>query len=167
MKKRARTNKLVSYPSELAKTLPTTEFPFDLISKKISFLQMFCKVIDKHPEDLEKSYARQSKKIGFKPSIALREYFVINIAIFYECAGRIFGLKPSQLPSSYPVVKRFRNKIMAHLDQDIKNNLQIVQEYALLNGTDQKGFARIYHQYLRFRNSIFKKLKTDSHATKN
>jgi hypothetical protein len=145
--------------SDAEKTPTTNEFPFDLISKKVSFLEMFCKVIDAHPEELEETYKKAHKERNFKPSGTLIDYFVLNIAMFYECAKRKFRLNKEDLPATYPKVKRFRNKVMAHFDKDIKSNAQLVKEYIFVNDADAKGWDRIWLDYLAFRDKIFEKLK--------
>jgi hypothetical protein len=151
-----------SYMKNLAdakKTPTTKEFPFDLISKKISFLEMFCGIIDKHPEDLEATYRKTHEERNAKPSGTLVDYFLLNIAMFYECAKRRFNLQNSELPSTYKGVKRFRNKIMAHFDQEIKTNAQVVEEYIIVNEAYGKGFDKIWLDYISFRDKIFERIK--------
>lgn len=147
--------------SDAEKTPITSEFPFDLISKKISFLDMFCTVIDNHPEELEETYRTQSKKRNFKPSTSLIDYFILNISMFYEYAKIKFKLNDSNLPKTYKAVKRFRNKVMAHFDKKIKTNAQLVKEYIIINDSDFKGFDRIYNDYIKFRDEIFARIKNE------
>lgn len=143
------------------KTPVSDEFPFNLISKKISFLKMFCDIVDKHPEYLEKTYKKVYEEKGFKPSVALIDYFVLNIAIFYECAKRKFKLKKKHMPSTYEKVRRFRNKVMAHFDRYIKSDAQLVKEYRIVNDSDSKGFDRIWDDYIKFRDKIFDRIKNE------
>ncbi len=148
--------------SDAEKTPTTSEFPFNLISKKISFLNMFCKIVDNHPEELEGSYRIQSKERKFKPSASLVDYFILNIFMFYECAKRKFKFKDSDLPPTYKKVKRFRHKVMAHFDKKIKTNAQLVKEYIIINNPNFKGFDKIYKDYLKFREEIFKRIKNEN-----
>lgn len=143
-----------------AEQTPTTkEFPFDSISKKISFLDMFCKIIDNHPEELEESYKKVHEERGMKPSGTLIDYFLLNIHMFYECAKIKFKLDDSEMPQTYKMVKRFRNKVMAHFDKKIKTNAQLVKEYIMVNGEDAKGWDRIWIDYMGFRDEIFERIK--------
>ena len=145
---------------EDAEKTPTShEFPFDVISKKTSFLKMFCDIIDKHPEDLEETYKKTQEKRQFKPSATLIDYFVLNIYMFYECAKIRFEIDRKDMPSTYIKVKRFRNKVMAHFDKNIKSNEQLVKEYRRVNDSDGKGFDRIWEEYIQFRDKIFERLK--------
>jgi len=148
--------------SDAEKTPTTREFPFDLISKKISFLDMFCKIIDKHPEDLEKTYRKTHEERNFKPSGTLIDYFLLNIAMFYECAKKRFKFKDENMPETYKKVKRFRNKIMAHFDKNIKTNANMVKEYIIVNEADGKGFDRIWNDYSLFRDKIFRRIKNEN-----
>jgi hypothetical protein len=151
-----------SYMKNLAdaeKTPTTKEFPFDLISKKISFLDMFCKLIDKHPEDLEETYKKVHEERNAKPSGTLIDYSLLNIAMFYECVKRKFKFEDKDMPETYRKVKRFRNKIMAHFDRKIKTNAKVVKEYIIVNDADGKGFDRIWLDYISFRDKIFERLK--------
>ena len=145
--------------SDAEKTPTSKEFPFDLISKKISFLEMFCKLIDNHPEDLEETYRKTHEERNAKPSGTLIDYFLLTIAMFYECAKRKYNLSDKDLPLTYKKVKRFRNKIMAHFDKRIKTNAKIIKEYILVNEADGKGFDRIWLDYISFRDKIFERLK--------
>jgi len=146
-----------------AERTPTSkEFPFDSISKKISFLEMFCKIIDNHPEELEESYRKTHEERGIKPSGSLVDYFLLNIHMFYECAKIKFKLEDSEMPKTYKMVKRFRNKIMAHFDKEMKTNAQIVKEYILVNGDDFKGWDRIWVDYIEFRDKILERIENEN-----
>jgi hypothetical protein len=143
-----------------AEETPTTkEFPFDVISKKISLFDMCCKILDKHPDELEKSYKKEQQKRKFNPSIMLFDYFIVDIAMFYDCAKKRFNLDNNSMPETYGKVMRFRNNVMAHFGDKINTNVELVKEYILINDVDMKGFERIWSDYISFRDKIFERLK--------
>jgi hypothetical protein len=155
-------NSYIKALADAEQTPTSKEFPFDSISKKISFLEMFCKIIDNHPEELEDSYRKVHEERGMKPSGTLIDYFLLNIHMFYECAKRKFKLNDSEMPGTYKMVKRFRNKVMAHFDEKIKTNAELVKEYIRVNGKDAKGWDRIWLDYVSFRDKIFDRLKDET-----
>lgn len=147
--------------SDAKKTPTSDEFPFNLISKKISILRDFCKVLDNHPEELEESYRIACEKTGLRPSGYLEDYLVLNIALFYDCAKRRFKLENKEMPGTYSEVMRFRSNVMAHFGDKIHTNAELVKEYNLINGIDGKNPERIWKDYFEFRDKIFDKLKQE------
>lgn len=136
------------------KTPNTKEFTFDIISKKISLLKMFCEVINNHPEELEEYYRNALNKWGFEPCENLKDYIILEIATFYETASIKFN--GIILPPSHKVIIRFRHNIIAHMQRG--TNAEIVKEYKIIN---EVGFHKIYEEYIKFRDELFQKIKNN------
>ena len=144
------------------KTPATKEFPFDLISRKISILKDFCKVVDKNLNDITEGYRRVCIENKINPSVSLFDYIVFDIAMFYDCAIRRFNFDNKSMPKSYNKIMRFRNNVMAHFGDKINSNADLVDEYKLANGDDGKGFEEIWKDYVEFRDELFTRIKNEN-----
>jgi len=135
--------------SDAKKTPTTKEFPFDLISKRISFLIKACEILDKHPEDLEKSYRKEIEKRKIPASAMLVDFILLDINTFYSLAEKRFeGIIP---PSTRKPVSRFRHNVLGHFQK--QNNKGVVEEYIIIN---KIGFHKIRDEFYKFRDDIFK-----------
>lgn len=136
----------------------TKYFPFDIISRKISILRMFCEVIEKHPEDLERSYKKIVSEIeNFECGDPLNDYILLEIKDFYRHAYLKFGDK-IKFPSSSKYVEDFRNEIIGHLKK--KNVREIGNHYIKIN--EEVGFKKIFNDWVDFRDKVFKKIDNDT-----
>jgi len=147
--------KIDSYLKDLEdaeKTPTSNEFPFNLLSKRISFLVKACEILNNHPEELESSCQEAMKKRGFPPSAMLTDYILLDINSFYECAKTKFP--KLTLPETAKPVERFRHNILGHFQRS--NNAGVVEEYKIIN---KVGLIKIHGEWLEFRDTIFSKLK--------
>jgi hypothetical protein len=138
---------------EYAKKVPVTEeFPFDLISKRISILLQAGEILDNHIEEFEASLKKVLKESKIPPSSAIiYDYILLNINLFYEEAElRKINV---QLPPTRNSVERFRHNLLGHFQRE--DNIGITQEYEIIN---QDGFLKIYNEWLEFRDKVFSSL---------
>lgn len=139
---------------DAVKTPTTSEFPFDLISKRISFLIQAGDILDNHIEELEESLKKVLKETKIPPSSAiLIDYVLLDINLFYELAEE--KDIPITLPSTRKDVERFRHNIMAHFQRG--NNAEVVAEYRIVG---KIGFLKIYHEWIEFRDKVFNLLNS-------
>lgn len=140
---------------DYAEKIPVTkEFPFDLISKKISFLIQAGDILDNHLEEFEESLKKVLKESKILPSSAIIcEYILLNINLFYEEAKR------REINISFPEtrasVERFRHNLLGHFQRE--DNKGIAQEYKIIN---QDGFLKIYNEWIEFRDRVFECLNS-------
>jgi hypothetical protein len=132
------------------KTPTTKEFPFDLLSKKISFLIQAGDILDNHIEELEESLKKVLKERKIPPSSAiLYDYIILNINSFYEVAEKK-GIPIITLPSK-EYVEIFRHNVLAHFFRK-KDNAGVVKEYKKIQ---EVGFLEIYNDWKEFRDKVF------------
>ena len=133
----------------------SNEYPFDLISKKVSNLKMFIEIINKHPKDLEKSYKNVVIKNQIEPAIQLYDYILLEIRNFYYAAYLRFGgdVKYPLSAEKTGVVKIFRDNVVAHILAEDPQS--IVEFYEKAN---EYGFQKIYAEWVDFRDSLFAKI---------
>lgn len=135
--------------SDAEKTPTTKEFPFDLLSKRISFLLQAGGVLDNHVEDLEESLKKVLKERKIPPSSTiLYDYVILDINLFYEVAEE--RNIPISFPSTKKDVERFRHNIVAHFQRG--NNAEVVAEYRVIG---KIGFIKIYNDWIKFRDEVF------------
>lgn len=134
----------------------TKYFPLDIISRKISILRMFRRVIDMHPEDLEESYLKTSSEIkNFEYGDPLNDYILLEISDFYRSAYLKFG-KKIKLPLSSKDTKTFRDEIVGHLKK--KDVEEIIERYIK---TNKVSFKKIFNDWVEFRDKIFERIKKE------
>ena len=127
------------------------KFPFECISKRISFLLMFQEIIDKHVDELEDSYKKVFKDIDAKPSQQLMEYIILEIRSFYWVAYRAFKDEIKYPDYIMSTLKSFRDNIIAHFTSN--NPRELVEFYRQINDI---GFDKILSDYMLFRDEVFK-----------
>ena len=151
------------YMNSLKKIGKSKEYPFDLISKKISFLKMFIEIINKHPEELEDSYKKIINANEIEPAMLLNEYVILEIRNFYHTAYKKFK-DTINYPSSAEktgIVKEIRDNAIAHFDCD--NVIELIELFEKFN---KYGLMKVYEEWLEFQTKIFKKLNNDCNRIK-
>jgi len=129
-------------------------FPFECISKRISFLVMFSEIINNHPEELEESYKEIIIKRGLKPSEPLMDFIILDIRNFYHLAHRKFK-DTIDYPSSTNIVRKLRDNCVAHMLEETPTNLiKVYEEFDTIG-----GFKKVYSDFIAFREFIFNKIK--------
>lgn len=137
-------------------------FPLDVISKKIGFLINFSELINKHPEELEKTYKLTIERENLRNyAIPLIDYMVLEIRDFYRNAYFIFethkSLTPPRFPNSSDLVKEFRDKVVGHIEKKITQK-ELVEMYEKVN--EYGGINKIFEEWQQFRDETFKWMNT-------
>ncbi|MBN1386352.1 hypothetical protein JW968_05265 [Candidatus Woesearchaeota archaeon] len=109
----------------------------------------YMRVIDKNAKQLQVPENMELIKTGQSPSQRLWEYIILEIVSFYNLARKYNSSSTIHFPK-FPKylnkLERFRNKIIAHLDdeEELKSGKDWLNAYSIINNI---GFEMIVNDF--------------------
>lgn len=135
---------------------------------RVHILLDYMNVIDKYAKELQSPGSKiifKSEK-NFRPSSQLYEYIILEIVSFYDLVETIRKKEKIALPTLpryWPIIRDFRNQIIAHLDK--KGKFRTVAEWINQYGKiDKIGIPNIIKDFEKIYLDCAKLLGDDIYA---